>query len=360
MFAGRLDRRIKIQRRSRSLTASGQPTEIWLDIVARWASVGPVTGAERFSVPQLVAKEVVEVQIRYSPVTADLHPGDRVVFPSGADPDAIPTAVYDILAVHEIGRREGQRIIAERSPIPAVDYFDPDASAIVAAFTTSPTEARANLINTTVKALKTAGVWAPLRAFYVRAAHAAQAGLVNWKSPGTFDSVVVPTMVFTVDRGFSGDGITGNLVTGFDPSTQLAQNSAAFGAWVLTDEPETQHIMGTGDNDNKIATNAGTGLFYALNGSGDIMITASEQGHLAISRTAATVCKAYRNGAVVGMSAAPSTPHLVGGNLRFGLISSFATVQFATGFAADGLSDTQMASLFGIEQAWLQAVGAVP
>jgi SPP1 family predicted phage head-tail adaptor len=119
MRAGRLDRRIILQRRSSDLTPSGEPVNTWSNIATRWASVGPVRGTEQFAIPQITAKELVEIGIRYSAQTADLHPGDRVVFPSSADPAATPTAVYDILAVHEVGRREGQKIVAERQPVPA-------------------------------------------------------------------------------------------------------------------------------------------------------------------------------------------------------------------------------------------------
>lgn len=125
MRYGRLDRRVTLQRRTGALTASGQPFDAWNDIATRWASVGPVRGTEGYSTPQIVATEQVEIQIRYSAATADIHPGDRVIFPSGS---GAPTAIYNILAVHEIGRREGHKIVAERLPVPdsgIPDPFDP-------------------------------------------------------------------------------------------------------------------------------------------------------------------------------------------------------------------------------------------
>lgn len=113
MRYGRLDRRIVLQRRTSALTASGQPVDSWSDIATRWASVGPVRGGEQFGTPQIVATEQVEIQIRWSAATVGLNPGDRAIFPNSS---TAPTAVYDIKAVHEIGRREGLRIIAERRP----------------------------------------------------------------------------------------------------------------------------------------------------------------------------------------------------------------------------------------------------
>jgi hypothetical protein len=75
--------------------------------------VGPVRGDERFAVPQILAKEATEFQIRWSSTVADVHPQDRVLYPPGS---GAAVAVYDIAAVHEIGRREGLRLIAERNP----------------------------------------------------------------------------------------------------------------------------------------------------------------------------------------------------------------------------------------------------
>jgi head-tail adaptor len=119
MRAGRLDRKIDIQRKSVSLSASGAPIETWSNLAARrWASVSPVSGDERFQQPQLLARQQTEFLVRWSQVVADLSPLDRVIYPPVADtspPTEIPTtSIYDVLEVHEIGRREGLKIIAVR------------------------------------------------------------------------------------------------------------------------------------------------------------------------------------------------------------------------------------------------------
>jgi|RhiMethySRZTD1v2_1073278.scaffolds.fasta_scaffold985257_2 head-tail adaptor len=118
MRAGRLDRRIAVQRKAMVLSDSGQPTETWNTISTRWAYVVPVSGDERFSQPQLAARQVTEFGVRWSSDIADITPLDRIVFPTVLDtspPTPVPsTSVYDILEVHEIGRREGFKIIAVR------------------------------------------------------------------------------------------------------------------------------------------------------------------------------------------------------------------------------------------------------
>jgi head-tail adaptor len=118
MRAGRLDRKVSIQRKSITVSSSGDAIEMWNTLSTRWASVNAVNGDERFSAPQLVAKQQTEFQVRWSSDIADLSPLDRIVYPSVPDaspPPAVPNAsIYDIVEVHEIGRREGLRVIAVR------------------------------------------------------------------------------------------------------------------------------------------------------------------------------------------------------------------------------------------------------
>jgi head-tail adaptor len=117
--AGRLDRKIDLQRKSVSLSESGAPIETWTKLAAnRWASVSPVSAEERFSIPQLLAKQQMEFQLRWSSDIGDLSPLDRIVYPAVPDtspPTPIPnTSIYDVVEVQEIGRREGLKIMAVR------------------------------------------------------------------------------------------------------------------------------------------------------------------------------------------------------------------------------------------------------
>lgn len=116
MKAGTLDRKVTVQRKSETLSASGDPVVSWGTLVQRLsASVSPTRGDERFTTPQLHAKETTTFRIRWHQAIADLTPKDRIVYPAigdGETPD--PTAIFDILAVHELGRRETLEIIAFR------------------------------------------------------------------------------------------------------------------------------------------------------------------------------------------------------------------------------------------------------
>lgn len=120
MLAGPLDRRITIQRKTVSPSSSGHPVETWTTLATKFASFAPVRGQERFGAPAEDAQQQVQFDIRYASALAGLSPLDRIVFPplddQSPEPTPDPAAIYDIVAVHEIGRREGMRIIAVRHP----------------------------------------------------------------------------------------------------------------------------------------------------------------------------------------------------------------------------------------------------
>jgi head-tail adaptor len=117
MRAGRLDRKITIQRMTETQSSSGFPVEGWAAIShRRSASYRPIRGDERFSGEQWGASEQVEFAIRYSSDVADVSPLDRVIYPAPETdtPDPADNTIYEIMAVHEIGRREGLRLVAAR------------------------------------------------------------------------------------------------------------------------------------------------------------------------------------------------------------------------------------------------------
>lgn len=122
MKAGALDRKIDIQRQSATQSPSGATSEIWATIAggaARPASVRPLRGEERFTEPQWIARQQVEVEIRWTAALAALSPRNRLIYPAVQDwlspPDAISEErIYDIMDVQEIDRRAGLRIFAAR------------------------------------------------------------------------------------------------------------------------------------------------------------------------------------------------------------------------------------------------------
>lgn len=120
MRAGKLDRLVTIQRKLSEISEGGSVLNTWTTVsLRRPASMAPVRGEERFSEPSRIAEEQVEFRIHSSNDVAAISPLWRIINPAldEGSPEPIPEGhtVYDIAAVHEIGRRELQ-IIAIRRP----------------------------------------------------------------------------------------------------------------------------------------------------------------------------------------------------------------------------------------------------
>ena len=87
------------------MTEAGEVNDGWTSVGEMPASARPVSGAEFAGRAQIVAVETVEFTVRWSATVANVSPLDRVRHQG---------RVYDVRGVHEIGRREGLRIIAVR------------------------------------------------------------------------------------------------------------------------------------------------------------------------------------------------------------------------------------------------------
>ena len=104
MISGPLDRTITIEKRQYTLDAMGGEVITWVLIGNRAASSTPVKDGERFGNAEAIATITHRFQIRWNRAMWDqLDPKCRITFDS---------RLYDVVAVKEIGRREGIEISA--------------------------------------------------------------------------------------------------------------------------------------------------------------------------------------------------------------------------------------------------------
>lgn len=103
MQAGPLDRRITIERATATFDEFNAPVEKWSVLATVWASKTDIKDGERFRADAVSSQITTRFRIRFSSMVADVNPKDRVIY-SGR--------VYDIVAVKEIGAREGIEITA--------------------------------------------------------------------------------------------------------------------------------------------------------------------------------------------------------------------------------------------------------
>lgn len=110
--AGDLDRRIAIQTPDPGeVDAAGARIPSWNDVGTVWANYRPVRDSERMASGSVTASIMARFQIRWSIAMSQIDERHRLLFDG---------RIFDIVAVKEIGRREGLEISAtagaERGP----------------------------------------------------------------------------------------------------------------------------------------------------------------------------------------------------------------------------------------------------
>ena len=87
-----------LQRATVATDAFNQPVSTWGTLATVWASATPVSNGERARAGEVFSSMSMRFQIRYSSTVANLDTRDWVLFDG---------RTYDLIAVKEIGRREG-------------------------------------------------------------------------------------------------------------------------------------------------------------------------------------------------------------------------------------------------------------
>ena len=100
MEAGKLDRRITIERATTVTDAFGAEIATWSPVATVWAAYQPVSDGERLRAAEVGASLTARFTIRWG---HDVTVEDRIVFDG---------RTFEVVGVKEIGRREGQEISA--------------------------------------------------------------------------------------------------------------------------------------------------------------------------------------------------------------------------------------------------------
>ena len=103
MQAGKLDRRITLQRATLTTDAYNAIVETFAPLSTVWAQAVPVSDGEKMRAGEVYSNLSMRFTIRWSTVVATLDTKDRVLFDG---------RLFDILGIKEIGRHEGLEITA--------------------------------------------------------------------------------------------------------------------------------------------------------------------------------------------------------------------------------------------------------
>lgn len=189
--------------------------------------------------------------------------------------------------------------------------FEPEALALFARMEVQPDARRKGLINSLIAGLKQAGVWSRFDAFYMLAAHDAQAARLNWVADA-YNLVPVNNPAFTVDRGYTGNGVNAYLDTGFNPVTsggKFSLNNAHLGVWCLTDASEDKNDIGN-LNARIFARNSGGAISGRMNDNAaptTVPIVPTAAGHTLLTRQSGDSYRIDKDGLVVGSPTNPSS-----------------------------------------------------
>jgi hypothetical protein len=231
--------------------------------------------------------------------------------------------------------------------------YSAEATALFARMTSQPNATRKGLIDNLIASLKSAGIWAKLDVFYMRAAHDAQASLLNWTSSSFTTTLTNLTAGadFTVDRGWLTNGTTSFLDTTFNPRTNgvnYTQNSASFGARNLAVNDNASSGFGAFDGTQgmTIAPKNSANANLRVNNNTLANITCGSSANVfQVSRSASNAYDITINGTVTGGAAASTnTPT---STIKEGAIQSAATriVQLAWLYAGGDLTQTEETNL---------------
>ena len=234
---------------------------------------------------------------------------------------------------------------------------------------TTVTGSLATNFTTLICGMVTDGTWALMDVFYVFATDTAADAELNLMST-SYGLTQTGTVTFTANQGFTGNGSTGYLNTGWSPSTngvQYTQNSASLGACSFTSATSSAYFLGARDvsgDSGFITASTGPVQSYSINmTTGSPFSSGTSLGSDIITRTGASAIAAYINGSSVASGAPTSVAppssllYILAYDLA-GTASNFYAGQLGYAFAGAGLTSTQVSNVYSRLHTFLSAVGA--
>ena len=248
--------------------------------------------------------------------------------------------------------------------------FDADAQAfITAAAITDPTQQAA--INTLVVDLKGYSIWTNMKALYPFVGSTASQQKFNLKDPRDLDAAFRLQFLGGWTHSANGalpNGTNAYADTFLTPSTTLTLNSHSFGIYSRTNDTSGTQVYGcvSSIGGNKFLQNNLTAAsFISGSSSNTINYTANPSTSLLmLSRTSATLAKAFRAGVLLGTNTfavtnLPPVKFYLGARHNTGnpVGEFYSNHEVAFAFLADGLNDTEAANFYTAVQAFQTTLG---
>jgi hypothetical protein len=236
-------------------------------------------------------------------------------------------------------------------------FTNSEASDVVAQMATPPSEGRKALIDNLVGEIKATSAWTVMTRLHVCAAHTEQAGLLDWKNPGTGPAVNTNSMTFTTDSGFTSNGTTSFLALGvaYDSGSLTQDDSHVAGKIIgtLADGTSAQ-VLGRADANCRHSltiTRAGAAYNVLPRLATSAAISGGDAGSPAhyyiATRRASTTCEVYVDGSTLSsptdasVAVGTGNAQVAQSNTAF----SASTVTHQVAHFGTQLSDAQAAAL---------------
>jgi len=245
--------------------------------------------------------------------------------------------------------------------------YSAEATALFARMASTPDATRKGIINDLIVTLKDQGVWAKIEELWVFAGHTEQASLLNWKSD-SFNMVKVNSPTFTIDRGFTGDGVSGYLNPSWVASTDAtiySINSATAGIYVrqTVDENITDFYVSDGTTRIQLKPHYAAQWFYgSINSGTGISFRPTSNmglGSHEVKRTDAVNTTLTHNGSniVTGAAAVVGLPTIGITLMKYGG-SSYTTKEYSAAWLGSYLTDAESLIFHNALETYLDAIGA--
>ena len=212
--------------------------------------------------------------------------------------------------------------------------------------------------------------FARLDALYILAAPDRTAAVLNLIQ-NNYNAVEHGTVTFTASVGYTGNGSDFYLDTGFNPETATSphyvQDSASFGAYVLTDLSSglNLHILGSSDSGEALlAPYYGGVTYWDINSSfAGTSSSSNAKGLWIVTRTGASATALYRNGSTTAVDTGSTSSNDVPHSAFYlfcvnrGSPSDFTALQASAAFLGEALTSAAMARIAARINTFMTAYG---
>jgi hypothetical protein len=229
--------------------------------------------------------------------------------------------------------------------------------------------ARFTLVNTMIAGMRSDGVWAKLDGLWIFAGENTPSALTDMVAT-RLATTAVSAPTFTIDRGYTGDGVANHVDTTWNPTTNavnFSNNSAHWSVWSLTAGANATFDFGNvyGASGNHILCEfTDTNAYFRVNSTnaGPTSGPSPGNGHFMGSRTSAVQVDGYRNGGSIGTSGAdaesnPESRAVWACGCNDGTTPVFSTRQQAMCSMGGGLTAGDATNFYNRLRTYMTAIG---